>query len=160
MFFWHLPNCWKTPLGPVWPASFLHVIEQQRRDKCPNQLHLSFIWTASVGFYWGECIRQITREDILPSGNLYLLLKKLLIQLLRKNSFGWSALASAGLGNVKMGNKPTSGQRGICVRVAYLVMRNESSRQGEHIKDEEKTCEGDGEDKKPSVSARGNENGL
>lgn len=41
-----------------------------------------------------------------------------------------------------------------------MGMRNESSRQGERIEDAEKTCGGDGEDKKPYVSARGKENGL
>lgn len=118
------------------------------------------VLVASVGFYGEECIRKMTREDILPLGNLYLLLQKLLIWLLRQNSFKWSALASAGLGKLLMGNKPKSGQRGICVRMAYLVMRNESSRQGERKEDEEKTCKEDGEDKKPSVSARGKEKGL
>lgn len=102
----------------------------------------------------------MTKEDILPSGNLYLLQQKLLIWLLRQNSFRWSALASAGLGNLLMGTKPKSGQRGICVWMVYLVMRNESSRRGERIEDEEKTCEEDGEDKKPSVSATGKEKGL
>lgn len=38
-----------------------------------------------------------------------------------------------------MRNKTKSGQRGICVRMAYLVMRNESSRGVERIEDEEKT---------------------
>lgn len=41
-----------------------------------------------------------------------------------------------------------------------IVMRNESSRQGERREDEEKTCEEDGEDKKPSVSARRKEKVL
>lgn len=58
------------------------------------------------------------------------------------------------------GKQTQSGQRGICVRMAYLVMRNESSRRGECMEDEEKTCEEDGEDKKPSVSARGKEKVL
>lgn len=59
-----------------------------------------------------------------------------------------------------MENKLKSSQRGICVRMAYLVMRNESSRQRERIGDEEKTREKDREDKKPSVSARGQEKVL
>lgn len=91
----------------------------------PFIISMNFLF-ASVGCYGGECIRKMTREDILPSGNLYLLLQKLLIRLLRQNSFRWSALASAGPGNLLMGNRPKSGQRGICVRMAYLVMRNVS----------------------------------
>lgn len=37
-----------------------------------------------------------------------------------------------------MRNKTKSGQRGICVWVAYLVMRNESSGQGKYIENGEK----------------------
>lgn len=37
-----------------------------------------------------------------------------------------------------MRNKTKSGQRGICVWVAYLVMRNESSGQGKYVENGEK----------------------
>lgn len=34
----------------------------------------------------------------------------------------------------------------MCAWMAYLVMRNESSRQRENVDDKEKTCKGDRED--------------
>lgn len=37
-----------------------------------------------------------------------------------------------------MENKSTSGQRGICAWMAYLVMRNVNSRQRKNIEDGEK----------------------
>lgn len=68
-------------------------------ESTPFIIYMNFL-VASAGFYGGECIRKMSREDILPSGNVYLLLQKLLIQLLRQNSLKWSALALAGRGNL------------------------------------------------------------
>lgn len=59
-----------------------------------------------------------------------------------------------------MENKSISGQKGICARIAYLVMRNESSGRRENAQDGGSgeaalRGKGDGEDEQPSVSARG-----
>lgn len=59
-----------------------------------------------------------------------------------------------------MRNKTKSGQRGICVRMGYLVMRNECSRRVERIEDEEKTRKEDGEDEKQGSRLRKTGNKL
>lgn len=101
----------------------------------PFIIYMNFV-VASIGLYGGDWMREMTRKYILPSGNLYLLRQKLLNRLLRPNSLWWSA----GLWNLLMRNKTKSGQRGICVWVAYLIMRNESSGQGKYVEYGGKTC--------------------
>lgn len=88
---------------------------------------------------------KVTRKDILSSGNLYLLQQKLLVSVSRLSLVWRTALASVRPRNLLGENKSINGQKGICAWIAYLVMRNEISRQRErereHARRREKAME-------------------
>lgn len=45
-------------------------------------IYMNFV-VAPIGFYWEECVKKVIGKEIFPSGNLYLLLQKLLISVFK-----------------------------------------------------------------------------